>query len=50
VRKDEKKTWTPKGMIDTDTWTEDMRKKGANALKSIKLKEEQAFEVLSRID
>jgi DNA-binding transcriptional ArsR family regulator len=49
VRKDEKKTWTPKGMTDTDTWTEDMRKKGANALRGIKLKEEQAFEVLSRI-
>jgi DNA-binding transcriptional ArsR family regulator len=49
VRKDEKKTWTPKGMIDTDTWTEDMRKKGANALRPIKRKEEQAFEVLSRI-
>jgi len=49
VRKDEKKTWTPKGMVDTDTWTEDMRKKGANALRGIKCKEEQAFEVLSRI-
>ncbi len=49
VRKDEKKTWTPKGMIDTDTWTEDMRKNGANALRTIKRKEEQAFEALSSI-
>jgi DNA-binding transcriptional ArsR family regulator len=50
VRKEEKKTWTPKGMIDTDTWTEDMRKKGADLLRSIKHKEEQAFKVLSQID
>jgi DNA-binding transcriptional ArsR family regulator len=49
VRKEEKKTWTPKGMIDTVTWTEDMRKNGANALKAIKEKEEQAFEALSSI-
>ena len=49
VKKDEKKTWTPKGMINTDTWTDDMRKKGANTLRGIKRKEEQAFEVLSRI-
>jgi hypothetical protein len=49
VRKEEKKTWTPKGMIDTETWTDDMRKNGANALRGIKRKEEQAFEVLSRI-
>ncbi|GEM_PF-1518225 len=50
VRKEEKKTWTPKGMIDTVTWTEDMRKNGADALKAIKQKEEQAFEALSSID
>ena len=49
VRKDQNKTWTPKGMIDTVTWTKDMRKNGATALKTIKLKEEQAFEVLSTI-
>ena len=49
VRKDEKKTWTPKGMIDTDTWTKDMRKNGVNALRTIKRKEEQAFEALSSI-
>ena len=49
VRKDEKKTWTPKGMIDANTWTEDMRKNGVNALRTIKRKEEQAFEVLSSI-
>lgn len=49
VRKGEKKTWTPKGMIDADTWTEDMRKNGANALRGIKRKEEQAFEALSSI-
>jgi DNA-binding transcriptional ArsR family regulator len=49
VRKDEKKTWTPKGMIETDTWTEDMRKKGVNTLKDVRLKEEQAFEVLNKI-
>jgi len=50
VRKDQNKTWTPKGMIDTVIWTEDMRKNGANALKTIKQKEEQAFETLSSIN
>ena len=50
VRKEEKKTWTPKGKVDTDTWTEDMRKKGAHALRDIKNKEEQAFEILWYID
>jgi hypothetical protein len=50
VKKDQKKTWTPKGMIDAVTWTEDMRKNGANALKTIKQKEEQAFEVISSIN
>jgi DNA-binding transcriptional ArsR family regulator len=49
VRKEEKKTWTPKGIVDTDTWTEDMRKKGAEALRNIKRKEEQTFKVLSQI-
>jgi len=49
VKKEEGKTWTPKGMIDTDTWTQQMRKKGAETLRMIKQKEEETFNVLSRI-
>jgi len=43
------KIWTPKRMIDGDTWTQEMRKNGAETLKKIKQKEKEAFEVLSRI-
>ncbi len=49
VRKEEGRTWTPKGMIDTTTWTEEMRKMGAEALRMVRAEEEEAFEVLTQV-
>jgi len=49
VKKEEGITWTPKGMIDTTTWTTEMRKNGAEELRRIKGKEEDAFETLSKV-
>jgi len=39
----------PKGVLDTSRWTEDVRKMGAGALRTIKREEEKAFEAPSRI-
>lgn len=49
AKKEEGMTWTPKGMIDTTTWTTEMRKNGAEELRRIKGKEEDAFETLSKV-
>jgi len=49
VRKEEGKTWTPKGMIDATTWTTDMRRNGAEALGRVKAKEGDAFDTLSKV-
>ena len=43
------KTWTPKAVINTDKWTTEMRKNGAEALKNIKILEKKAFETLEKI-
>ena len=43
------RTWTPKATIETDKWTQEMRRKGAEALKNIKKLEEKAFTVLKKI-
>ena len=43
------RTWTPKATIETDKWTPEMRRKGAEALKNIKKLEEKAFNILKKI-
>ena len=43
------RTWTPKATIETDKWTAEMRRKGAEALKNIKKLEEKAFNILKKI-
>lgn len=44
------RTWTPKATIETDKWTPEMRKNGAEALKNIKKLEEEAFDSLKNIE
>jgi len=36
-------------LIDTMTWTEEMRKKAAEALRMIRAEEEESFEVLTQM-
>lgn len=43
------RTWTPKATIETDKWTPEMRRKGAEALKNIRALEEEAFKILGKI-
>ena len=43
------RTWTPKATIETDKWTPEMRRKGAEALKNIKKLEQEAFNILKKI-
>ena len=50
VKKEEGKIWIPVDrFVDGDTWTEEMRKKGAETLKIVKKKEEEAYKLLSTI-
>ena len=43
------RTWTPKATIETDKWTPEMRRKGAEALRNIRALEEEAFKILGKI-